>query len=476
MLHPLCGLPMRWLLLSGALVSWILLRSAPDPGTQGVVVMSFIVFLLAASIGTAAARDETVTRRFANALLIAGLLSSAIALCQSFAIEGYFYPLMAPSADHEAYANLRQRNQFASLAVMALLVLVWRGKAGALALLAAALLGLANAASASRTGLIGLAMVALLAWKWRAEHGTQRRCLLMAAVVAYLAGLIGLPGLQGDDAFGAVGRMGSDALACTSRRILWSNVTDLIADRPWLGWGWRELAWAHVMHDFPQRFCVLLDNAHNAPLHLAVELGLPVAAGVTGLVAWACWKVKPWTRQSPSRELAFGLVGMILLHSMVEYPLWYGPFQLVFGVALGLLLPASTMIDRARTALLGTCMLVVVLLAAWDYHRVWQIYLPVQERAAAFRDDTLRAISSSLFFQEQLDFARLTVTPLDESSARSQLELAQRMVHYSPEPRVLEILIDSAVLAGDTATADLYRLRFERVYPAEHAQWQARKP
>lgn len=37
---------------------------------------------------------------------------------------------------------------------------------------------------------------------------------------------------------------------------------------------------------FPgERFCVLLDNAHNLPLHLAVELGVPVAA----LLCLPCW-------------------------------------------------------------------------------------------------------------------------------------------------------------------------------------------
>ena len=48
------------------------------------------------------------------------------------------------------------------------------------------------------------------------------------------------------------------------------------ASSPWLGWGWGELDYAHyaTLYDGP-RFCDILDNAHNLPLHLAVELGIP---------------------------------------------------------------------------------------------------------------------------------------------------------------------------------------------------------
>ncbi|WP_258305060.1 O-antigen ligase family protein, partial [Escherichia coli] len=73
-------------------------------------------------------------------------------------------------------------------------------------------------------------------------------------------------------------RMADGSQTCVGRATLWSNVLELIAQRPWAGWGWGELDYAHYIHPFAgERFCVLLDNAHNLPLHLAVELGLPAA-------------------------------------------------------------------------------------------------------------------------------------------------------------------------------------------------------
>ena len=42
--------------------------------------------------------------------------------------------------------------------------------------------------------------------------------------------------------------------------------------------------------------------------------------------------------QDPA-TVAWSVLALILMHSLVEYPLWYGPFQMAFGLALGLLMP-----------------------------------------------------------------------------------------------------------------------------------------
>ncbi|PSJ19817.1 polymerase, partial [Halomonas sp. ND22Bw] len=90
-----------------------------------------------------------------------------------------------------------------------------------------------------------------------------------------------------------------------------------------------ELSYAHFSHLYAgPRFVEILDNAHNLPLHLAVELGVPVAvvvcAGFMALVLGA----RPWRERGPTRLMAWAVLGAMVLHSLLEYPLWYGPFQL----------------------------------------------------------------------------------------------------------------------------------------------------
>src|SRR5205085_9473049 len=146
------------------------------------------------------------------------------------------------------------------------------------------------------------------------------------------------------------GRLGGGQ-ACSSRLVLWSNVLHLIAQKPLAGWGWGELDRAHFETLYEgARFCDILDNAHNLPLHLAVELGVPAALLVCGLGLWWAWRQRPWQEADATRQLAWAVLALIALHSLLEYPLWYGPFQIAFGAALGWLLAPAQQSSSSRRA------------------------------------------------------------------------------------------------------------------------------
>ena len=50
--------------------------------------------------------------------------------------------------------------------------------------------------------------------------------------------------------------------------------------------------------------------------------------------------------------------------------------------------------------------------------------------------------------------------------------LALRMLQYSPEPRVIERLIESATLLGLDDEAAFHLQRYRVAYPKDHARWQ----
>ena len=244
--------------------------------------------------------------------------------------------------------------------------------------------------------------------------------------------------------------------------------------------GLGELDYAHYVTLFPgERFCVLLDNAHNLPLHLAVELGLPAALALCGAAAAACWLARPWRERSPARQLAWGVLALIGVHSMLEYPLWYGPFQWAALVSAGILLWPRRAPPSGRGAVVAgrLCLAAAGLIgavcavAAWDYHRVSQLYKPGPERSAAYRDDTQAKVANSLFFTSQLDFARLTTAGLTQANAARLNAMAHELLHYSPEPRVLQVLIESAILLGRDSEAAFHMQRYRIAYPQDYARW-----
>lgn len=440
----------------------------------------------------------------AGAWLAAALLSCLIGLCQYLGVAPSFF-FMSPAGGGEAFANLRQRNQFASLINIGLCAVLWwaaqaqptlknRAWTGSL-MLATVLLALGNAASSSRTGLFQLGLIAMMTWWWCCLSPLMStplfRRLLIITVVSYLLAALLLPVLVGHALGGGIfARLQEGGPACSSRLVLWSNVLHLIAQKPWLGWGWDELRYAHfiTLYEGP-RFCEIMGNAHNLPLHLAVTLGLPAALLLCGSGVWLVWRARPWRETDATRQLPWGVLAVIGLHSLLEYPLWYGPFQMAVGLC-GLLLwqtraqvagkagssfNPSTGAIQAKLWGIGVYWFVLVLLAgliyaAWDYHRISQIYLPVSQRAPAYRENTLAKIKSSWLFQNQVRFAELSVTPLTPDNAERLNALAHEVLHYSPEARVVEKSMNSARLLGREDEAQFFDLRFRAAYPEAYAR------
>jgi O-antigen ligase len=434
-----------------------------------------------------------LAKAFAWALLAAGCISSVLALLQYFDVETMLAPWINPTEPGYAFANLRQRNQFASLTNLALAVLlVWTMQAKAAtrntgltaALLgSAALLAVGNAASSSRTGAVQIVLLCGLFGLWGGWRHRLVRLILLAAVVAYSAAAIGLPHAAGFDwlEHGLFARLQAGDAPCASRITLWSNVLHLIAQKPWLGWGWGELDYAHFITPYDEpRFCDILDNAHNLPLHLAVELGVPIAVLVCGGFVWWAIRQKPWAERAPSRQLAWAVIALILLHSMLEYPLWYGPFQIAFAWGVYALWPEDAaiaqLVSKSRFPQLIRALAAIILIAfvpyaAWDYHRVSQIYLPPEQRSAAYQSDTTLKMRSSWLFADQARFAELMLAPVTPATAAWVFDAAERTLHYSPEARVAEKAIESAVMLGRDDAALAYLAAYRAAFPPEHARW-----
>ena len=111
----------------------------------------------------------------------------------------------------------------------------------------------------------------------------------------------------------------------------------------------------------------------------------------------------------------------------------------------------------------------------WDYWRISQIFLPGDQRAPAYQTQTLEKIQGSWLFQNQVRFAALGLAEVTPDNAGQILDMSKELLHYSPEAMVLEKLLDSARLLGQTQEIDYYRPRFEAAYPAAYAQWAQRR-
>lgn len=444
-------------------------------------------------------RSKLEDSTIASTWLLAAVLSACIGLLQYFGFAVHFKGWLHVTALGDAFANLRQRNQFATLMSAGLLALLWQasrlplfrwhfGRNGLWWFVPSLiLLALGNAASSSRTGMLQWCLILALSVLWARPQQWRIVWFSAVAVAIYAVSTLALPAAlefwTGTQSGGLLARFAEEP-GCSSRRVLWSNVLHLIAQKPWLGWGWGELDFAHFVTLYPQeRFCDILDNAHNLPLHLAVELGLPFAIVTMGLFVWWMLRNRPWAEQDPTRQMAWAVLAVIALHSLLEYPLWYGPFQLAVGLCVLLLWRtrqgrggggAGDKPPNALEKMVVLVYLMALFAAAWDYWRVSQLYKLPADRAVAYKDNSLDKVRGTWFFQDQVEFAELTTVQLDRSNAAQHYAQATRLLHFSPEPRVIEAVIESAVMLGKDDEALYYLRRYRAAFPVEHAAWAAR--
>jgi hypothetical protein len=487
-----CGALVVWL---GASLIWV--PHVVDRALTLGLLASLVCVWLMAAVGRRAAVDESLLRWLVAGLLAAAVISAVLGVLQYLGLARELSPWVNQPLKGDAFANLRQRNQFASLTSLGLVALLgWvaaRAKAQnmtsrcwALAFALLNLLAAGVACSVSRTGAVQWVLVGVLmaAWGWRSAKqdptfGKGLVWLALASPVLVAVWSVVMPwlALQTTGEWGAsmilrVTGQAQDYAACGGRRVLWANVLALVAQHPWQGWGWGETDYAHFMTGYSSlRFCDMLDNAHDFPLHLALEFGVPFAVVVMALVGFWILRRSPWREQQPWRVMAWGLVLVVGLHSLLEYPLWYGPFQMTLGLAIGLLWAATNEPRQVEVQegpmLMAALLFLGCLYAAWDFNRVGQIYRQAASRDAAYRDNPLHHAKQSWLFKNQADFAELTTQTVTADNAVAIYPQARRLMHYSPEARVVQRVIDSGTLLGHGKEAQELAERLEDVKQAQ---------
>ncbi len=509
------------LVVLGVCVALFTVPQVVDVGATAGLVAALVCMVAMIWVGRRVACHENhLMPWLVIAWLSAAVISSVLGVLQYLDMAGPLAPWVnQPAFKGDAFANLRQRNQFASLTSIGLVALLastyallqrdvkvqaWcltvKRYAVATAFLLLNVLAIGAACSMSRTAVLQWVLVSALAllWTWR-QHVQQPQNLsqpnklksarawwglvlsapLLLLLWSFLMPWVAqfLTGAQGANLALRVTGSAGDYGVCGSRSVLWRNVWHLIVQKPWLGWGWGETDFAHFLTLYPSlRFCDILDNAHNLPLHLALELGVPLSVCVLLMVVLWVGVRKPWHEHAIWRVMAWGVLLVVGVHSLLEYPLWYGPFQMAVGLSVGLLWakpdhettvhvqPSAPdaiahKASEAWSLLLASVFFMACLYAAWDFNRVSQIYKPVEQRDPIYSSNPLAYAKQSWLFRNQAEFAELVLQQVTASNAQVMYDLAQRVMHYSPEARVVQRLIDSARLLGHDDEADHWAAR-----------------
>lgn len=394
---------------------------------------------LAGAINTPA--GAALLRAALLGFVLAGLGSAVVAMLQYLGIGGWWEPL---GKDGRAGANLAQPNLLGTQLLWACAALVALRPRRWLLWPAACMLVIALALCASRTAAVGSLLLAAWGLLDRRLDTASRRALL--AVPLGLA--LGWMALNLWQQVGGPGFAGTALLhkadPTSSRGALWRQCARLIAEQPWLGVGWGQFnfAWTLTpMPGLPRTAGYSFTHAHNLLVQWAVELGLPLTLVLLALLVFALWRTaralrNPASPQPLVRSAAFTMVLIVLLHSLLEFPLWHTHFLLptcfLFGLALT---PTAASLRGNRTEWQPTVAPLLMALAAagtlLDYRSVAAVYLPPPD-AAPLAQRIAQAQRSPLFGYLGGRFA-CTLAP----SGQRSLVACQQAAFEMLDPRLL---------------------------------------
>jgi O-antigen ligase len=362
-----------------------------------------IAIVLGASIAAENHGSSGLCTALAYAYLLAGIISVVFASAQFCDVEAAFMPFIMPmirSPDSvvRPFANIAQPNHLAFLLCISILSVWWLHQLGKIHTRAAvgAVLSLlwGLALTQSRIGWIIVPAFAIFFLLWRGKPGFRRVSgwAIAGFVLTYAILVIALPfislALLGMSSTSADQRIGS--YTGSERLVLFQQAFQMSLSHPWFGVGWNEFGPQQLMigSDFaPSPFS---NHSHNVLLNFAAELGWPITIMVFGALAY--WFYANFWRRQINKEAGFAILFFVavLVHSGVEYPLWYAYFLLPTVLLMGMLHQqrwSAKEIRLPRLYLIGLFLLMTfgMVSVAQDYRRMVRGFWAYDMEAAGFQ-------------------------------------------------------------------------------------------
>ncbi|MBC3884337.1 PglL family O-oligosaccharyltransferase [Undibacterium griseum] len=441
------------------------------------LLYAVLVLILGATLANNAVKRESLSRTLAIVFLISGWLSVLMQVAQLLGMDLTPVVMYMPAGSflQRPYANVAQPNQLALLLCFSLAATAWLFQQGKLripvAICSVVLLLTGLVLTQSRIGWIIIPLfVAILArsaparqsigWQAAAWFG-----LVYAASVFLLPKIAGLAGVHGGSA--------ADHIGGRSERMgLWRQAWDIAANHPWAGAGWFRFGpeQVHIAADFPST--TYAEHAHNIVLNLAAEIGwLLTGLMVAGLLWWfyqVCIK--------PKKDLSMQFAGMCLVaacvHSLVEFPLWYGyvlfPVLIMAGMLHQQRWPvAATVRLRKDVAVAVTAIALFCMMGiTWDYQRVVRGFNVLRWEQTGNQVDLkqLEQPRLTLFPQFFAYFHLMKIAPAEGMSA----EDIAFVEHWTPRfgfVHILNKLAEVSVLNGKREQAVRAMQTLQRLHP-----------
>lgn len=489
------------LVLPGLIVALIVLQAALGRYvyfTDALFYTAYLtLFVLVAVLGQHFRQiglAAEVAQRMAWAVILVALVNIAVQVAQLGRWDQHLQPwIVALNRDTVCvvYGNTGQANHTSSIAWLALFGSIYlaherRMPVWLLAVLIPVFM-FSSAITSSRMAWLflgfGVALALLGRPRWTST-GKGRLTLaagLIAAFVAVTAATGMLMGALDANCLSSVARMDAQEGGIAVRLDLLRQAALVWSGNPWIGTG---------AYSFNGRVYELVADgrsqhldtyAHNIFAQVLAEFGL---IGVLGLLIvpiaclWAIWRNRGELGAADTLLLAW--LGVLGIHSLLEYPLWYVHFLMFFGLAIGLLLrpqwhllrvalPARALVGSIAGGAVVACFFVLQ-----DYRKLDRYMFLVLQKlennlASSPEVNAIleRADADVLIYRPHADHLRGMAMSMTRDQLSEKIAITDKLLSRAPTPQTAARRVVLAVLDDDLPAARWHMDRLMLFFPKQ---------
>ncbi|RFC33485.1 MAG: O-antigen ligase [Candidatus Nitrotoga sp. MKT] len=416
-------------------------------------------------------------------LLVGAELNALAGILQNYRWHTFLDAVVTAKISVAVYGNVAQPNHFANyitLGLISLGLLYMRSllRAWYVALLTMPLL-FVLVLSGSRSVWLYLLFMAGMAWWWQRSDKSclplLRYTLLLLLGFGLMHGVVQIPWLEG--ASGSVTtmrRLFGEGTSGSIRLYLWREGWQIFTQFPLLGAGFGQFAWQHFQFGPVLRntnIVGLYNNAHSLVTQIAAEMGLAGLLILLGTLAM--WLIQcNRVQRTVYHWWGYALLGVLAIHSLLEYPLWYAYFLGVAALTLGML---DTTTYRLKLRFLGRLALATILLFGTlslgqmlqhyrDLEMLMGLRQAVSKNGYSWRED-LMAAHAPVPLRPYFDLFMSSKIKVGTDYLADKRILNERVMSFAPIGVVVYREALLLALSGEQAAAQLQMERAIWSYP-----------
>lgn len=451
---------------------------------QGVFGLFFLGAAILTSLLVRSASAENRVGGFAQAnylfwaVWVAAMLSALTALFQLLGwdryMEPFVFPMDAVALRGRPTGNIAQPNLLSTLCALGMVAAGWLGlqrRLGSMPAIGSVLfLSFCIGLTGSRTAFLFVPIMVLAAVAYvrsmpNAPTDRVRWVWLMPLSIVVMH-------FVAPSVTAAVGtRLVSDEIraldmSSSSRIQLWELGWRAIVDGDWLGQGFGSYIryMAQHVHELGLKDTGVAHHSHNLVLQVGVDLGW---LGLTILCVGLPWYViRSGMHQSlnADRIAAWAGIGVLLAHSLLEFPLWYLHFWLVFAWLWSIADVRTVRLSAKRVRPIAQALaLGGLIIGIWVYQDFWETHrkmLPLFTSNAPAQQDSARQARSTTLFRSYDDYLHHMFGVLELPLNPQDLQRRKSATLRHPFPTAMIRMAVLEVLSGreDLAKSDMQAL------------------